>query len=467
MKSVSVLLTVLLTIQNLFAQHEQHAFDSLANDTSIHNIKQIFSHGHFDGHARHYFMSTIHPGHLNDYFANAIGGSLGFNSARVHGFSLGLKGTFSYNVWSNKLHEVDENAGTYSAFEVQLFDVDNPLNRNDLDRLEEFYIDYLGEHVFIKFGKQDITSPLVNPEDGRMKPYVLSGLLTKFKLADDLILTGGFFNSFSPRSTTHWHHTGETIGIFDNGFAIDGSLGDYRDKLESEGMLMTGIQYHNEIFRAQLWNYHIDNISNTSFAQFNYTLPKSVGNFKTGLQLLKQFQVGEGGNSDSIQFQYHTENDKITIASAKLAYCSRHFNLSLNGLKSFGDGRFIFPREFGREQFFVTLPRGRVEGTGQMSVVMINSTIKPEFSEHMKIKLGTAYFDLPSVFDYEVNKYAIPSHLQFNVDLLYNFSHFLEGMEIRLLYIGKTALNAESHASDVLFNKSHYHQINLITNIYF
>lgn len=450
------------------AQHQQSHCDSLNSDTTVHNVRQFFSSGTFYGHGRHFFMSTIHPGHINDYYANAIGGASGYNSARVMGFSMGLKGQFSYNVWSNELSEVDENTGAHSRYELQLFDIEDPHNKNDLDRLEELYVDYLREGFYVKYGKMDITTPLVNPQDGRMKPYVLQGLYSRFKLAEKLFLSIGGFDKFSPRSTTHWHSAAESIGIYGNGFSTDGSKAEYRDHLETKGLLLTSLHYHNDHLRIGAWNYYIDNISNTVFGQVNYHHKITMGELRFGLQYLKQNVVGTGGAIDNaIEHKYVTSNDNISIVSTRITWALKQFSFGLNGLKTFGEGRFIFPREWGREQFFTTVSRGRIEGAGNVSVVMLKSRYKPIKHERFTVDFAGGYFSFPDIDNYALNKYAMPSHFQFNADIRYSFSHLLEGMEMRLLYIYKTTSDSKSFTDAELFNKSHYHQFNVITNILF
>ncbi|MGB0428965.1 MAG: OprD family outer membrane porin [Bacteroidia bacterium] len=468
MRAIFFIVFIVGFVSQTLAQHHPQAHcDSLRNDTSVHTVSEIFSHGTFHGHARHYFMSTINPGNLNDYWANALGGALGYNSARVHGFSIGIKGQFSYNVWSNELTENNEEIGRHSRYELQLFDVDHPHNYNDLDRLEEFFVDYLTDFGYYKIGKMDITTPLVNPQDGRMKPYVLHGVFSKTRIANNLIFNLGLFNKFSPRSTTHWYSAEESIGIYGQGTAINGLPSEYRDHIETKGLFLTGLQFHSDQIRFQAWNYYIENISNTLFGQFNFHSKEANPQWRFGLQFLTQSQVGVGGNNDSLHFQYHTENDKAKILSGRIARKANGVTFSLNALHAFGDGRFIFPREWGREQFFVTISRGRVEGTGKMSVVMLKSRIEPKTNEHFHLDLAGGYFFMPSIHDYTLSKYAMPSHYQFNADLKYSFGHILEGMDVRLLYIWKTPQNINALENASLFNKSNYHQINLVTNIHF
>ncbi|MFY0674621.1 MAG: hypothetical protein JXQ87_14575 [Bacteroidia bacterium] len=442
--------------------------DSLRNDTSVHCALDFFAKGTFHGHIRNYFMSTISAHGLSDFYANAAGGALGYHSARIKGFSIALKGQFTYNIFSNDLLAVDQLGGRASRYELQLFDVVHPNNRNDLDRLEELYIDYLGDRIYAKAGKIDIVTPLVNPQDGRMKPYAIHGLWVRSKLNANWVMSLGAFNKFSPRSTTHWYHLNESIGIYGNGYAINGKKARYQGRLRTNGLLVAGAHYHNKLFNFQGWNYYIDNISNTFFGQAQlHGVKKYHGQFKLGLQYLRQWQLGEGGNSDSIIFQYHNNQDQVHILSGRLAYRFRHYVLSLNGLQGLGKGRFLFPREWGREQFYVTVPRGRVEGTGGMQVLMLKAQAKPQLKNLSAINLSAGYFNFPEHDRYDLNKYGMLSHYQFTIDMSYKFHHLLEGSSLRLLYINKFTPNSDAYEPSLWFNSSHFQQINVVFNVVF
>ena len=80
--------------------------------------------------------------------------------------------------------ERDELSHRTARFERQLFGITDPENHHDLDRLEELYINYRRKRISLTLGKQSIYSPLVNPQDGRMKPYVLDGLWVDYAPAE-------------------------------------------------------------------------------------------------------------------------------------------------------------------------------------------------------------------------------------------------------------------------------------------
>ena len=83
--------------------------------------------------------------------------------------------------------------------------------------------------------------------------------------------------------------------------------------------------------------------------------------------------------------------------------------LSLNYLGISNNGRFLFPREWGREVFFASLPRERYEGSGGTNAY----TLKYDYAipgKNITTMAGIGKVDMPAVHDYELNKYGLPSY---------------------------------------------------------
>ena len=59
----------------------------------LHASKNGQVHGHF----RYYFMATNNKPGLTDYYANALGGGIKFETAPFRGFQLGISGFFVFN----------------------------------------------------------------------------------------------------------------------------------------------------------------------------------------------------------------------------------------------------------------------------------------------------------------------------------------------------------------------------------
>jgi hypothetical protein len=52
-------------------------------------------------------MATNNESGLSDYFANALGGGVKFETAKFHNFQFGVSGYYIYNIGSSDLSKID------------------------------------------------------------------------------------------------------------------------------------------------------------------------------------------------------------------------------------------------------------------------------------------------------------------------------------------------------------------------
>jgi hypothetical protein len=119
----------------------------LKNDTTT--LYKAFKYGKVNTHFRSFFMSTINAGNLSDYFAQAVGGGLRFESLTYENLQFGVGGFYFFNLGSSNLIQLDPVTNQSNRYEIGLFDVEDPSNRKDLDRLEELYLNYHFNHSLI------------------------------------------------------------------------------------------------------------------------------------------------------------------------------------------------------------------------------------------------------------------------------------------------------------------------------
>ena len=99
-------------------------------------------------------MATINEGALSDYSAWGTGAGIGYESAVLRNLQFGVSGFFIHNLASSDLTKRDPLTNAPSRYELSLFDVENPENKNDLDRLEELFIRYHYKKSQLTYGKQ-------------------------------------------------------------------------------------------------------------------------------------------------------------------------------------------------------------------------------------------------------------------------------------------------------------------------
>ena len=454
---VLALLFLVITLQDAKA--------SLENDTTkneVHNIKEWFQHGSAHGHFRNFFMATINKGELKDYWANATGGMLSFHTASWKGIKLGLGGIFTYNTASSDLGEPDPLTGSISRFERQLFDLEDLENKRDMDRLEEFYIRYESHGQNFLYGKTQITTPLVNVQDGRMKGYGVHGLWTEIKLSKKIKANFGLFDQFTSWGINHWYSTKDAIGLYSGGVNFNGDSYDYHGKLDTDYLIIYGLHHTDTKLKTQLWNYRINNVQSTWYLQSDYKSQHFIG----GIQYVHQNAINDGGSTDPL-VQYYSPDENANLLGLRVGTFTNKSEVTLNSLTSFNTGRFIFPREFGREQFYTTLGRGRMEGMGGFSTIGIHFKTFPLETKDLDIRMGINKTFAPDPNNFELNKRKFEDFNQLNVDVRYNFHHFIQGTTLRFLYVHTELFNNVVETPSNLFNKNGYHHLNLIININF
>jgi hypothetical protein len=431
------------------------------------SVLNAFKRGQFNGHFRYFLMGTNNEKQLTDYYANAAGGGLRFETAPFLGFQFAVSGFYIFNIKSSDLSKPDSSTGPMNRYELGLFDIENPSNTKDIDRLEELYIRYKFGKSKVIFGKQLINTPFINLQDGRMRPTGVEGLYTEINASKRTVLEGALLYAISPRSTTRWYYIGESMGLNSQGLNVDGSKSNYFNHIRSDYIALLGLKHTvNSHVKFQLWNQYTDRIFNSSFEQvdFNFSI-KRKHNFTLAFQGVQQFAVQDGGNSDP-KMTYSAKGSKAFTFGAKFAYQRMNTDWSLNYNRITAHGRYLMPREWGRDPFFTFMARERNEGLGDVHAITAKyqNTIP---TSTLKFNLAAGYYKLPDVKQTAFNKYGLPSYFQINADIRYQFSGFLKGLESQLLVASKFLQGETYRNPKYIINKVNLQNYNLVLNYYF
>lgn len=431
------------------------------------SLLSAFKKGHFNGHFRYYFMSTQNQKGLTDYYANAAGGGLRYETAKFHGFQFAVSGFYTFNIGSSDLGKADSTTGQYSRYEIALFDVEDPYNKKDNDRLEELFIKYNYKKSFIVFGKQLINTPFINLQDGRMRPTGVDGFWFELNEIKKTKIEGGWLYAISPRGTTRWFDVGESIGVYPVGVNSAGVKSKYANNLESKGVFLIGTHIDvSKNLKLQGWNVFTENIFNTAMLQADFLMPLKKNNkVFASAQVIRQDAVNNGGNEDADK-SYFEKGGKAITFGAKAGWQNKQWEASINYNRITADGRYLVPREWGREPFFTFMPRERNEGFGDVHAMMakVNYNI-PEI--RVKTSLAAGYYKLPDVKDYRLNKYGVPSYTQVNADVRYAFNKVLKGLEAQLLVVGKVRNGETYNNKKYEINKVNMVLYNFVLNYHF
>ncbi|MFD1629796.1 hypothetical protein [Pseudopedobacter beijingensis] len=451
MKRLVVMLVVFSLSQSTMAQ-ENHIKDTIENKSLVSYLKE----GEISGHIRNYFLMTENQ-YGNDYYANAIGGVLSYETKSYKGFQLGVSGIFTYKLFSSDLNKTYDQTNKSSRWEQELFDVNHKDNFKDLDRLEELYIKYHWKNSYITYGKIPVEyTPLLNKSDGRMKPFAFQGAWLHHK-NEKIQADAAWIHRVSPRSMTEWFSMEEVIGLTDNGYLSNGEKADYEGTTHSQGLAIVHLGKEFKNLNANFWNFHLDKFINTSWLQLEY----SKQDFLIGM--IYSFQIPNSYQKKlSEEKRYVQPNENGQVASFMLKYINGHSQIKAAYSKAFETGRYLFPKELGRDQFYTSMPRSRIEGLGGVDVFAIGYQYN---WKHFFLNIDATTTYGAEIENYELNKYNIDDYYQINTRLHYEFSNFLKGLHVELLYVWKQ--NKNEHNPKLVVQRSDYNQINLITNFNF
>ena len=442
-----------------------HSFHEADKDTNT--LSHFFEKGRFYGHTRSYMAGTINQGDLTDYYAWGIGAGIGYETPKFFKhFQVGLSGFFMFNIKSSDLSKVDPKTNQANRYEIGLFDIERPEDHEDLDRLEELFIKtHLGKKSTLTIGRQIPQTPFINPQDGRMRPTLIEAAAFDLNEFKNLNLHGEYIWRISPRSTVRWFETAESMGIYPVGVDINGKPSQYKNNVESGGVGIIGAVYQKKQWNIQFWETYIDNVLNTAQLKAEWKSKTLAGkNWIFGGQYIQQNAVGNGGNEDPTK-AYTQENSSSNVFSGRLGQQSAKFDWFLNGTRITAKGRYLMPREWGRETFYTFMPRERNEGFGDVTAITVNTFFKPK--KNIKIELSGGYFQLPDVKNFALNKYGLPTYSQINLGLTYQFDHYLKGLNALLLVVHKDEIGETYQNNRFVFNKVNITHLNLIINYHY
>lgn len=419
-------------------------------------------YGELSGQWRTYYLSTYNKEDLKDYNAIATGGKLKYTYKVNKNFTLGAAVYTTYNFNIQDLTAPDSSTGKISRYEAGLFGL-NDLNQRLLGIPGELFVSYkVNSHDFT-LGRMKLVTPFFNPQDGRMIPTLAQGFWYKFS-GKNINSQLGILNEIGPRSTTKFFTIGNSIGHYPQGRQENGKPSQYYANTDSEFLGIFNFSTNKEkTVSFQLWNFYAENLFNTLYIRPELKLPKNGPIL--AFEWLRQDRVGHGGNSiDSLR--YFTSM-KSNIVGVQLSQKIKAVKLSLGYDYILPGGRFLFPREWGREFLFSFQKRERSEGSSDNHALVLYFEKPFSFENHqLKSILSIGKHWKASVLDPKNNKYAIPDYTHINADFWWTHKR-LKGFAPELLLTYKMSNGKFPENPNFIHNKVDMFQINLIVNYNF
>jgi hypothetical protein len=163
--------------------------------------------------------------------------------------------------------------------------------------------------------------------------------------------------------------------------------------------------------------------------------------------LIHQNALNHGGNNDMSK-TYFAPKEKSLVFGFKTGMKNSKTEISINYTRITAKGRYLMPREWGKDPFFTFIPRERNEGAGGVHALAAIASSLHSKSFRSSIALG--YYSFPAVENFRLNKYGMPSYFHFNYELKYSLD---KKLETALLFVYKGLAPGESLAEKYVFNK--------------
>lgn len=513
-----LLLFIVLSGLNLYASNQNFVkIDSSNNITSVaHAVRVIKAfYGpmlYFEN--RYFFMNTNNANSMG-FYANGFNSSLYFQSHNLLNLSRNYKvknyrnsnyvGIFAgYSHLSNLgSSNLEEN----NRYEIGLFDIQNPANKQ-MGQLTKLHV--FGTLSNIKFNIGRFTpgpTPFINNQDGRLRPTFVQGINVEYKrdsLPFGIKATAVFnlANQILARGSNDWKSINQTIGLYPMGLNIYGKNSNYSNSIRSNNVLLFpslslsktkerkalvknedkdsfyliktlnvdlnyNLVYLNTLFTTQM-------IELTGKSKLNRTksiLNDDISTLSYGLMWIHQ--KSNAVNSDTNYIEASAKSNVFSAflsAEKELGLWLYQFTLATTRITK--DGRYLMPREWGRDPFYTFMARERNEGFGDLTAWTIDAQISRRFRtnkyllRNISYKLGFGNYKLPDVKNYVYNKYGMPSYQQLNTMVSMNFidKRMKNNLSIQVWYVQK--FNAGNTYNQLKYeqNKVNMNQLNIILN---
>lgn len=214
--------------------------------------------------------------------------------------------------------------------------------------------------------------------------------------------------------------------------------------------------------RINLWNSFFENVMNTAVMEVNMEQQGVKYKFFEDLMFIHQDAVNNGGNMVQSK-TYINKGAQSNVISGRMGVKNKRITASLAYTHITGDGRYLMPREWGRDPFYTFLPRERNEGAGNVHAAMAKISMTGKNSR-FKNSLAYGYYKMPDVKNYRLNKYGMPSYHQINYEAAYSFNKFLNGLDIK--FLGAYKLNSGETYGNLryIYNKVDMLNMNLVVD---
>ena len=374
-------------------------------------------------------------------------------------FQLGYR-SFA-NVVSSEIWEPDPSTGQANRYETGLFDILNPSDRF-FGKLETLSLEYSTQKFGVKAGRMGVNTDWINAQDGRLSPTAVEGLNLWF--SPDIKWRFSFWGigKIGVRGINDWLGVGESVGVFPQGRNVNGQPGNYFGHTDSDWLAI--LEIYRKIGKDGKLNFS-NTLAQNLFSNYWFGIesskPMKAGSVIWGFQSGFQRGVGNGGNSDP-NLRYKNPGDRNYAFSGRLGWKNSRWITHLNYTHVDGSGRWLSPREWGKDAWYTFIPRERNEGYESVKAfVGYGEYIFEKIQLSLYTHLGFHW--LADLSNPLANKYNFPSYRQLNVGLKYQ-PNKAKNFDFHLIWMNKEPINAPNLSPNQIYNKVEMIHFNGIVN---
>jgi hypothetical protein len=370
-----------------------------------------------------------------------------------------------YRIFANALSSdfwvPDPVTGQSNRYESGLFNLLDPQDRF-FGRLELFSLSFTQTRFCIKVGKMGIQSDWVNAQDGRLSPTVVEGVHAWFVPTTNWKLSGWAISRMNVRGSKDWLSVEETIGLFPQGRSPFGRPAAYLGNTKSPWLGIWELEGKMKGGKSLRFSHtYAANLFATYWATFEKTSKNTLGTWASGIQSGMQHGLGDGGNADS-QKQYKNPSELNFAVSAKLNWKKGPWETQLSATQVGGKGRWLSPREWGKDAWYTFIPRERNEGFETVTAAV-------GYVSYRLVEIGMQVYTYAGIhilsdpLDAAANKYNFPSYRQHNFGLRY-VPKKLKNLDFHLILVVKEPLTNQNLSTVQQYNKVDLLHFNGIIN---
>lgn len=355
-------------------------------------------------------IATDNKAPFKDAFALGSAGAVSLRSPQWKGVSAQFKASAVIKHYTSDLATPDSLTNLPNRYEIRLFDVEH-LQTNPMLRLEEANVQWQHRKTQVIAGMQRLQTPFLNAQDGFLRPNTFGGINLKTSVKKEITVESAWLSHVLVRSTDSWYSIQKSIGIYGVGVNVNGEKSNYAKQISSKGIGLFSLRWKAKpTWHIQFWNTFAENVSNTAFIQVDWKQKAVKRAPFIGIQTFWQRQVGNGGNENTA-LQYYPDTQVGGISTQ--VGTTFPMGECLIAYTYIGrSGRFLMPREWGREPFYTFIMRERNEGMGGVNAWKGHLLLKPKWGQ-----IETSYGFYKATSELRLNKYQLPSYHHVRLDM--------------------------------------------------